>query len=121
MIRGTSKQYQSKNRIKNRIDSIPNIHYSMSDSESIIKDTPSEESNEDELSGLVGDIIRKAQLKIAVMLFITILLVNSDVFIESIMSFIPGTALAGCPTNLGSVIQASTIVLIFVMMAIFVS
>ncbi len=92
----------------------------MSDSESILKDdTDTDEPSKDNLSGLFETIIKKARLFDASILFIIIILINSDVFIENIMIFIPNTSIAGCPTTKGSVMQALFIVVIFVIVSLF--
>ncbi len=94
----------------------------MSDSESIIKDDiDTDEPSKDNLSGLFETIIKKARLVDASILFVIIILINSDVFIENIMIFIPSTSIAGCPTTKGSVIQALFIIMIFIIASLFIS
>ncbi len=92
----------------------------MTDAEPLFEDdTNSNDSDKDELYGLTSDLCKKAHFKIAGLLWITVMLVLSDVFIENIMIIIPGTSIAGCTTNRGVVIQATVIVLIFILMSIF--
>lgn len=90
----------------------------MTDTESLFDDD-TDKKNNDELFGLTSDLIKKAQLKIAGLLWVTIMLVLSDVFIENIMIIIPGTSIAGSTTNRGVVIQATVIMLIFILLSIF--
>ena len=85
------------------------------DSESLLKDTDDVDKSSDDLHGLFQTIIQKSKLKIAMMLFITIILINTDAFIEYILILIPGTSIAGCPTTRGSVIQALIITVIFIL------
>ena len=95
----------------------------MPDSE-IIQDDDEEKTKKsssppDDLSSLMGDLCEKVPWKIAIMLFLILLIINSDVFIEHTLKYIPGTSIAGQPTSFGTILQALIVILIFILISIF--
>lgn len=96
----------------------------MADTDTLLQDEDTKQKNNitDDLSGLTSDLCVKIPIKMSILLFLLILIVNSDVFIENIMNRTPySLILAGQPTSLGVVVQASIIVLTFILMSVFSS
>jgi len=93
----------------------------MSDSEVLIRDEGSTntKSPPDDLSSLVSDLCHNIPVKMSILLFLVIMIVNSDVFIENILIFIPGSSVAGQPTSFGTILQALIIVLTFILISVF--
>jgi len=92
----------------------------MADSDSLISDDTKANNNEqDELSGLTGDIFRKIPIKMSILLFFLYILLNSDIFIENIMCNIEGTVMLNQATSLGVILQSFILVLTFIIISIF--
>ena len=86
----------------------------MSDSETL-DDSPkkSRKSNGDDFPSMSAELFTKINFKNAIFLFLTAILVFSDIFIDNVLSKIPGASHDSQATTKGTMLQITVLVLMY--------
>jgi len=90
--------------------------YLASDSESILA-LPEDEKKQS-LFNMVGHTLGNINFKMLILLFLTFLFINSDIFINRILSRINGAVSGKVTTSWGVVIQALIFIFIYALLSI---
>lgn len=90
------------------------------DGEDLTTDGENIKTNGD-LGSLVYEIVRSANVKIAVLLFVILVFVNTTVFIDRILNKWPGTTDSGQLTERGVIIQSMLICLVYIILDMLIS
>jgi hypothetical protein len=86
---------------------------STTDSEVLFEDSDS--SNEGDFVSMIMDNIGKIPWKIAIILFILYIIINSDIFVNKVLSNITGTAVDGTITSKGIIVSGMILSIMYVL------